>query len=83
VQPIRSIRFLPRQGDFNDVPPINLTHCNQTIFPIDGRGTPIAPGTVIQYKVESLYGRPWAQIWEEFFEQGMQRPDDEDLFNFE
>jgi hypothetical protein len=83
VQPIRSIRFLSRQGDFNDVAPVSLTHCHQTIVPIDGRGTPVAPGTVIPYKVESLYGRPWARIWVEYFEQGMQRPDDEDLFDFE
>ena len=83
VAPIRNIRFLPRLGGFNDVPPINLTHCNQNIFPIDGRGTPVAPGTVIQYTVEDLYGRPWARIWEEYFEQGMQRPGDEDIFDFE
>jgi hypothetical protein len=83
VEPVRNIRFLPRRGDFNDVQPIGLTHCNQTIFPIDGRGTPVVPGTVIDYRVEDLYGRPWAKIWEEYFEQGMRRPDDEDLFNFE
>jgi hypothetical protein len=28
------------------------------------------------------YGRPWAQIWERYREQGMQRPQDEDLFSF-
>jgi hypothetical protein len=83
VEPVRNVRFLPRRGDFNDVTPINLTHCNQTIFPIDGRGTPVVPGTIIEYQVESLYDRPWARIWEQYFEQGMQRPDEEDLFNFE
>jgi hypothetical protein len=83
VEPVRNVRFLPGRRDFNDVSPIGLTHCNQTIFPIDGRGTPVVPGTVIDYKVEDLYGRPWAAIWEEYFEQGMQRPNDEDLFNFE
>jgi hypothetical protein len=83
VQPIRNIRFLPRVGDFNDVPPNNLSWCNQTIFPIDGRGTPVNPGTVIEYKVEDMYGRPWAAIWEEYFEDGMQRPEDTDLFDFE
>ena len=84
VEPIRSTRFLPRLGDFNEVAPINLTHCNQTIFPIDGRGTPVVPGTVIEYRVEDLHDRPWAAVWEEHFEQGMQRPDeDDDLFSFE
>lgn len=83
AEPIRNVRFLARQGDFNDVPPINLTHCHQTIFPIDGRGTPVVPGKVIEYQVEDLFGRPWAAIWERYFEQGMQRPADEDLFIFE
>jgi hypothetical protein len=81
--PIRNVRFLSRLGSFNEVAPINLTHCNQTIYPLDGRGTPVVPGTVIPYRVEDLYGRPWAQIWEEYFEQGMQRPGDADLFDFE
>ena len=83
VAPLRAIRFLPRQGAFNDVPPNNLTHCNRTFFPIDGRATPVFPGTVIEYRVEDLYGRPWAAIWEEYFEQEMQRPQDEELFDFE
>ncbi len=83
VQPIRSVRFLPRQGDLNDVPPNNLTHCNQTLFPVNGRATPVVPGVVLQYRVEDLYGRPWAAVWEEYFEQKMQRPKREDLFDFE
>jgi len=83
VQPVRSVRFLPRMGDLNDVPPNNLTHCNQTIFSVNGRPTPVAPGTAIQYRVEDLYGRPWAAVWEEYFEQKMQRPKREDIFDFE
>jgi len=83
TQPIRNVRFLARQGDFNDVPPNNLTHCNQTLFVVDGRATPLVPGAVIQYRVEDLYGRPWAAVWEEYFEQGMQHPKGEDLFDFE
>jgi hypothetical protein len=83
VQPVRSIRFFPRLGDFNDVAPNTLSWCNQTTFPINGRGTTVSPGTVIQYKVEDLFGRPWAAIWEEYFEQGMERPKDEEIFNFE
>jgi len=83
VEPVRNVRFMSRRGDYNDVPPINLTYCNQTIFPINGRGTPVTPGTVIQYRVEELYGRPWAAVWEEFFEQDMQRPAEDDIFRFE
>ncbi|MEO8465673.1 MAG: hypothetical protein ABI640_10065 [Gammaproteobacteria bacterium] len=82
VQPIRSVRFLPRLGDLNDVPPNNLTHCNQTLFVVNGRATPLAPGAVFQHRVEDLYGRPWAAVWEEYFEQKMQRPKSEDLFDF-
>jgi len=83
LQPIRNVRFLARQGDLNDVPPNNLTHCNQTFFVVDGRATPLVPGTEIRYRVEDLYGRPWAAVWEEHFEQGMRRPSAEDIFDFE
>src|SRR5688572_47988 len=83
LEPIRNVRFLARQGDLNDVPPNNLTHCNQTFFVVNGRATPLVPGAEIQYRVEDLYGRPWAAVWEEHFEQGMQRPKGEDLFDFE
>ncbi|MGD8341472.1 MAG: hypothetical protein PVH89_11865 [Gammaproteobacteria bacterium] len=83
AEPIRNVRFLPRLGDFNEVAPNNLTHCHQTIFPIDGRGSPVAPGTVIEYRVEDLFQRPWAAIWEEHFETDMQRPEQEDLFRFD
>jgi hypothetical protein len=82
VQPIRNVRFLARQGGFNDVAPNNLTHCNQTFFVVNGRATPLVPGAEIQYRVEDLYGRPWAAVWEEYFEQGMQRPEAEDIFDF-
>jgi hypothetical protein len=30
-----------------------------------------------------MFGRPWAQVWEQYFEQGMERPTpDEALFEF-
>jgi hypothetical protein len=83
VEPVRSIRFFVRQGSFNEVTPNNLTHCNQNIFLKDGRGTQVVPGTVIEYTVEDLYGRPWAAVWGRYFEQGMQRPASEDIFRFE
>src|SRR5690606_4569537 len=83
VEPVRSVRFLPRVGDFNDLTPITYNHCNQTIFSIDGRGEPVAPGSVIEnFVVPDLYGRPWAQVWETYFEEGMERPEAEALFGF-
>jgi hypothetical protein len=83
AEPVRAVRFLPRQGELNDVAPHNVAHCNQTLFLVNGRATPLVPGATITYRVEDLYGRPWAAVWEEYFEQGMQRPADEDLFDFE
>jgi hypothetical protein len=38
----------------------------------------VPPRTTIQYKVRDLYDRPWARIWEEFFERGMKRPAEAD-----
>ena len=75
VQPVRDIRFFSRRGDFRDAPPIHHDHCNQTIFVgEDGRGTQVPPGTTINYTVRDLYDRPWARIWEQYFEKDMKRP---------
>jgi hypothetical protein len=58
--------------------------CQQTLFNIDGRLQPVRPGTVIEYRVPDWYDRPWAQVWEQYFEEGMQRPETEDdIFDFE
>jgi hypothetical protein len=57
--------------------------CVQTIFPINGKATPVSPGTVIEYQVPDMYGRPWAQMWERYNEQGMEKPDSEDIFSFD
>jgi hypothetical protein len=58
--------------------------CQQALWNVNGRLQPVAPGTVIQYRVPDWYDRPWARIWEEHFEEGMQRPEaDEDIFEFE
>jgi hypothetical protein len=79
VQPVRDIRFFSRRGDLKDAAPFHLEHCNQTIFVgEDGRGTQVPPGTTISYKVRDLYDRPWARIWEEYFEKDMKRPADGD-----
>ena len=79
VQPVRDIRFFSRRSDLKDAPPFHLQDCDQTIFPgQDGRATRVAPGTTIQYKIRDLYDRPWARIWEEYFEKGMKRPAEAD-----
>ena len=41
-----------------------------------------SPGTVIPYKVPNMYDRPWAKIWEEYHEKGMQRPPEKEIISF-
>jgi hypothetical protein len=82
VQPIRIVRNLRKLGGFEEGDPRTYIDCIQTIFPIDGVAKPVAPGTVIDYRVPDMYGRPWAQIWEQYYEHGMQTPAAEDLFRF-
>jgi hypothetical protein len=58
--------------------------CQQSLFNIDGRLQPVKSGTVIEYAIPDWYDRPWARIWEEYFEEGMQRPEVvDDIFEFE
>jgi hypothetical protein len=83
VQPIRIVRDFDRLGGFEQGEPTEYIRCIPTIFPVHGVATPTAPGRVIEYEVPDTYGRPWAEIWEDNFEQGMERPPREDLFRFE
>jgi hypothetical protein len=83
VEPVRIVRNFIKQGDFDEGDPYVFTECLQTIYPIKGRATPVAPPNVIEYEVPDMYGRPWAQIWEKYFEEGMQKPAREDIFDFE
>jgi hypothetical protein len=83
VAPVRDLRFLSVVGNLTDGPPKNYSHCQQTIFPIEGKGQFVAPGEVIEYEVPGM-DRPWAKIYEKYFENGMQRPEPEfDIFNFD
>jgi len=83
VQPIRIVRNLEKIGGFEEGDPFVFIECIQTIFPIEGRATPVAPGAVIPFEVPDIYGRPWAAIWEKYHERGMQRPERTDIFDFE
>jgi hypothetical protein len=82
AQPIRIVRNLKKLSGFEEGDPYVYIECNQTIFPQNGVATPIPPGKVIPYEVPDMYGRPWAHIWEEYFEKGMERPKEGDLFDF-
>ena len=85
VEPVRIIRRLVKQADFNDpsTDPFVFTECVQSIYPTAGTATPLAPGEVIEYEVPDMYGRPWADIWRKYWEEGMEQPEQEDIFDFE
>jgi hypothetical protein len=77
VEPVRIVRDFKKQSDFDEGDPYVFPECLQTIYPINGLA-------VIDYEVLDMYGRPWAQLWEKYREDGMQRPEaEEDLFTFE
>ena len=82
VEPVRIIRNITRQSGFEEGDPQPFIECVQSIFPLSGSGTPVSPGTVIEYEVPDMYGRPWATLWEQYHEQGMQKPTVEDIFKF-
>lgn len=83
VEPIRIVRDLPWAGSVREQTPYVFVECVQTIFPIDGLATPVQPGDVIEYEVPDMYDRPWAHIWEQYFEQDMELPEEVDIFSFE
>ena len=83
VQPIRIVRNLDKVSEVEEGDPYQFIECVPSIFPLNGRATPVSPGTTIPYKVPDMYGRPWASIYEEYHEQGMQRPEGKDIFDFE
>lgn len=82
AEPLRLVQVHIKTGEIEEVAPFVYSRCIQTIFPIDGRPQPISIGDVIEYRMPDMYGRPWAQIWERFFEDGMQRPEEESIFDF-
>jgi len=84
VEPVRIVRNYTKQNEFEDADatPYVFIECVQSIFPIDGRATPVNPGDVIEYKIPDMYGRPWDELREENFEQDMDRPENEDIFSF-
>jgi hypothetical protein len=94
VEPIRIVRTLHKiapgdperygfgYGIFSEPHHYQHLGCLPTHLPINGRQTPVTPGQTVQYEVPDMYGRPWARLWEKYFEEGMQRPEGEDPFDF-
>jgi len=84
VQPVRMVRFYEKMGDLNKVDPYVFIECVQTIYPVAGRATPLTPGATYEAEVLDMFGRPWAHIWEKYWETGMKRPEEgEGLFGFD
>ena len=84
VEPLRIVRDFYRLGDFDEAEPIPYVECIQQIFPVDGRAQMVAPGAILEYEVPNMYERPWDHIWRNYFEDGMQPPEDQaDMFSFE
>lgn len=81
-EPVRQMRNLNLSSALNEGDPWVMVECNPTIFPIDGRAQPLTPNTTFEYTVPDRFGRPWAQTWERYFEQDMERPEAEGLFGF-
>ncbi|HEX5047569.1 MAG TPA: hypothetical protein VFX89_10640 [Gammaproteobacteria bacterium] len=83
VQPIRIVRNLDKlAGGFKEGDPFQFIECVPGMFPVNGRPTPEGPGATFEYKVPDMYGRPWAEIWREYHEKGMEPPAEKDIFEF-
>jgi hypothetical protein len=80
VEPIRITQTWRRSGKLNEGEPHPYVHCLQQNFPVKGFTTALPPGTTFEYTVPDFYGRPWAQTWEKYHEEGMQRPKEENRF---
>jgi hypothetical protein len=83
AQPVRIVRNLQRLSGLESGDPFTFIECLPQFYPVDGRATPSSPGDVVEFKVPDMYGRPWGKIWEEYHEQEMQRPAEDDIFSFE
>jgi hypothetical protein len=82
VEPVRIVQTWSRLGRLNEGEPFSMMECIPHIFPVNGIATPKTPGATFDFTLLDMYGRPWAQIWERYHEQGMQRPLEKDLFSF-
>jgi hypothetical protein len=74
VDPVRIVHVLAKQHDHDEGDPFPIMECIPQSFPVDGHTTPMTPGQTFEYRVPDIFGRPWAQIWERYHEEGMERP---------
>jgi hypothetical protein len=74
VEPLRIVQNLDRIGGPGDLEPFPIMECIPQSFPVKGHATPVSPGQTFEYTAPDIFGRPWAQIWERYHEDGMTRP---------
>ena len=72
VEPVRIVQTWNRLGALNENDPFVVMECIPQIFPINGVATPVSPGTTFELTFLDVLGRPWAQIWEKYHENGME-----------
>ncbi len=77
VEPVRLLWYRGYQHSLSEEGRFSHTECIGRFYPIEGRATPVAPGEIIQFRVPDMGSRPWAESWEVYFEEGMQRPQEE------
>jgi hypothetical protein len=83
VKPIRIVRNLRRVGDLTDGDPYEVIECLPTVIPVKGVPRAVVAGDTIEYEVLDMFQRPWGQLWEKYFEQGMEKPKvDSGIFEF-
>ena len=68
---------------FEEGDPLCLHRVRADDLPGQRRRDALSPGTVIEYQVPDMYGRPWAALWERYLEQDMEKPEKDDIFSFE
>ncbi|MEY4640029.1 MAG: hypothetical protein RLZZ227_23 [Pseudomonadota bacterium] len=83
VQPVRIVHYLDKERALNEGGPYVHLECERRIYPLDGIATQVTLGQTIDYTVLDLLDRPWAKLWQQYNEQGMQRPSQTDIFDFE
>ena len=77
VEPVRILWHRNFRESWSTAGRLGFAECTRRLYPVDGFATQVAPGQVIEYRVPDMFDRPWAKIWEEHFEQEMERPQEE------
>jgi hypothetical protein len=82
VDAVRVVQTWRKLGELDENDPFVIMECIPQIFPVKGIATPVSPGTTFEFTFLDMLGRPWAQVWEKYHENGMERPEAEDIFSF-